>query len=156
MLTARAATRVAGALALLLGLGACQNLYIASDTSAGIQASLNTARTAGKMSIGWERDFIVMIPRSVKVNSDEDGKANDKNQKNKSSSAQKNHPNQEMEAMSVASCTDFDTEGVYITKFEQRLATGEAARSLMGNIGGNGVSMFQMGCFGSHSTPEGQ
>lgn len=156
MLTARAATRVAGALALLLGLGACQNLYIASDTSAGIQASLNTARTAGKMSIGWERDFIVMIPRSVKVNSDEDGKADDKNRKNKSSSAQKNHLNKEMETMSVASCTDFDTEGVYITKFEQRLATGEAARNLMETMRSNGVSIFQMGCFGSHSTPEGQ
>lgn len=140
--------QVAGPFGLLLALGACQNLYIASDTHAGIQASLNTARTAGKLSIGWERDFIVLIPRSVDV-----VKATEDMEKREGANAASGQSNTDdptggkYEAMSVASCTDFDTDGIYITRFEQKLATGYAAHRLMRSMREGEGALFRMGCF---------
>ena len=139
------ATRVVGALGLLLGLGACQNLYIASDTSVGLQASVNSARTAGKLAIGWERDFVVLIPRSVDVAKQrgDTPDTSDAIDGDGDGDGFKRHK----EAMSVASCTNFDTDGIYITRFEQKLATGEAARKLMETMRDGEDALFRMSCF---------
>lgn len=151
--------RVAGPLGLLLALGACQNLYIASDTNAGIQASLNTARTAGKLSVGWERDFVVLIPRSVDVvkatgQMEDDEEAKPAASQSGVGDEAGDEAGGEFEAMSVASCTDFDTDGIYITRFEQKLATGYAAHKLMKTMSDGEGALFRMGCFVSNSDAE--
>ena len=54
-------------LALLTLLGACgDKLYIAHDTVIGISANVNTARTSGRITIGYDRHFVVFAPKSVK------------------------------------------------------------------------------------------
>lgn len=140
MLSARAFARALGAGGILLGLGACENLYIASDTNVGLQASVNAAQTSGELSLGWERTFIVLVPKSVEIPSTH-------------TPTKPNH-----EAMSVASCTNLETDGIYLTSFEQKLATGVAAKTLMENMRTHGEqkTLFRMGCFVANSDDGGE
>lgn len=51
--------------------------------------------------------------------------------------------------MSAISCSAFEAEGIYITRFEQRLATGEAAQNLGAEVGADNLEdpVFAMTCF---------
>ncbi len=43
------------------------NLYIAHDTVIGVNAAVNTERTSGRSVIGYDRDFVTVVPISVNV-----------------------------------------------------------------------------------------
>lgn len=100
-----------------LGLCGCQpgQLYVAANTSIGVNASVNTARTAGHLQIGYDRQFATIVPRSVDLpaNATDTGLAT---------------PSQGKEIMAVVSCSDVEIQGIFLTKFVESLATGRAAR----------------------------
>lgn len=165
-----------------LALAGCQNLYVASDTQAGITASLNSTKTSGKVSFAWERDFVVIVPRSATPkNGNRDGDAS--RQRTGSTGSTGGEPSDEAstsadaqftysgkdaqqrsgvdkngsnhkEAMAVISCSDFEADGIYITRFKQRLATGTAAVNLANAMGGEGNQpAFDMKCVNT-TTPK--
>lgn len=86
-------------------LGACTSLskqvYVASDTSLGVNGAVNTAQTAGKLVIGYDRKFVAYVP---KINYEGDS-----------------------DVMAVYNCTHLEVQGLRITAFRERLATGDAA-----------------------------
>jgi hypothetical protein len=96
------------ALATLLAipLAACfgqDKLYISSTTVLGLDASVNTARTAGHVQLGYDRHFVTWVPQTV---SKEKGAR---------------------EVMSALNCTEVVVSGLTLTKFDESLATGTAA-----------------------------
>lgn len=98
-----------GALGLTaLLVSACQptNLYVAHDTVVGVNAAVNTERTNGHLLIGYDRNFVTVIPKSVPTA--DGGK----------------------EAMSALACSDIEVEGIFLSKFVESLATGQAAIAL--------------------------
>lgn len=102
----------------LLG-GGCtsleKQLYIASDTSLGVNGAVNTAQTAGKIVIGYDRKFVTVVPKM--------------------------NPNAESDVMSAYNCTHVEIKGLRISKFRERLASGEAATNLVSNMrNGNAVA----------------
>ena len=86
-------------------LGACTSLskqvYVASDTSLGVNGAVNTAQTAGKLVIGYDRKFVAFVPKII-YEGDSD-------------------------VMAVYNCTHLEVQGLRITAFRERLATGDAA-----------------------------
>ncbi len=97
------------ALATLLAipLAACmgmqEKLYISSTTVLGLDASVNTARTAGHVQLGYDRYFVTWVPQTV----------------TKEKGAR--------EVMSALNCTEVVVSGLTLTKFDESLATGTAA-----------------------------
>ncbi len=94
-----------------LTLAACDanQLYIAHDTVLGLNANVNSARTSGKLVFGYDRQFGTLIPKSVSVEEDQNGKGR--------------------EAMAVLACSDVGVDGIFLTRFVEHLATGQAARN---------------------------
>ena len=86
---------------------ACEptNLYVAHHTVVGVNAAVNTEQTKGHLIIGYDRNFVTLVPKSV---DDPDGEGK--------------------EAMSALSCSELKVEGIFLTKFVEYLATGEAGR----------------------------
>ena len=58
---------VALAVTLALQLAACtqDRLYVSSTTVLGLDASVNTARTAGRVQFGYDRYFVTWVPQTV-------------------------------------------------------------------------------------------
>lgn len=97
--------------------GACEptQLYIAHNTVVGLDASVNTERTAGRLMFGYDRQFVALAPKAVKPAPhkwDEQEGISDEAQ----------------EAMSAIACTEVEVDGIFLTKYSERLATGSAAR----------------------------
>jgi hypothetical protein len=94
-------------------LGACEarQLYIAHDTVIGVNAAVNQARSSGRLMIGYDRDFITVIPKSVAAA--EEGEATGTGK----------------EAMSAIACSKVEVTGLFLTQFVEHVATGEAARN---------------------------
>lgn len=92
-------------------LAACEanQLYVAHDTVIGINAAVNTQRTAGTLLIGYDRDFATLVPRSVEQ-VDESG-----------------NPTGEKDVMSSFSCSELKTSGIFLSAYRERLITGRAA-----------------------------
>jgi hypothetical protein len=63
---------------------------------------MNTEQTAGHLKIGYDRTFVIVVPKSVPV------------------------PNGR-EAMAVLSCSNLEVKGIFLTGFKEYLATGAAA-----------------------------
>ena len=116
----------------LLTLSSCETnqLYVAHDTILGINANYNQTRTSGRVAIGYDRYVVTLIPRSVHVAPDPDDgippNADDVLRPGK-------------EAMSVLSCSSLQIEGIFLTEFIERLATGRAARTLAESQSGSGL-----------------
>ena len=83
-----------------------KQVYVASDTSLGLIGSMNTAQTAGKMLVGYDRAFVSLVPKKTR-----DG-----------------------DVMSTYNCTNLEIKGLRITKFYERLATGAAAKAVVGSL----------------------
>ena len=100
-----------GLLLAALTLAACEanQLYIAHDTVLGLNANVNSARTSGKLVFGYDRQFGTLIPKSVDVEEDQAGNGR--------------------EAMAVLACSDVGVDGIFLTRFVEHLATGQAARN---------------------------
>jgi hypothetical protein len=91
---------------LLAACGEPSNLYIAHHTVVGVNAAMNTERTAGSLVIGYDRKFAAVIPRSVPI----DGTKG-------------------RDAMAVISCSELEIDGIFLSKFVEYLATGEASKT---------------------------
>jgi len=72
----------------------------------GVSGNLNSTKTSGKVVIGYDRAFVAYIPK----------KRDDK------------------DVMSAFNCTDLEIDGITVTKFDERLATGKAAKALVSNL----------------------
>lgn len=96
---------VALAVTLALQLAACtqDRLYVSSTTVLGLDASVNTARTAGRVQLGYDRYFVTWVPQTVEQT---DGGR---------------------EVMSALNCTEIIVSGLALKKFDESLATGIAA-----------------------------
>ena len=96
---------VALAVTLVLQLAACtqDRLYVSSTTVLGLDASVNTARTAGRVQFGYDRYFVTWVPQTVEQT---DGGR---------------------EVMSALNCTEIIVSGLALKKFDESLATGIAA-----------------------------
>lgn len=77
-----------------------KQVYVASDTSLGVNGAMNTAQTAGKLVIGYDRKFVAFVPK-ITYEGDSD-------------------------VMSVYNCTHLEITGLRISKFREKLATGKA------------------------------
>jgi hypothetical protein len=106
------ALAVAGSLSLAGCAAAPDRLYISSTTLLGLDASVNTARTAGHVQFGYDRYFVTWVPQSVK---DGDGH----------------------EVMSALNCTHVVVGGLMLKKFEESLATGKAALNFANAVDGD-------------------
>lgn len=100
----------------VMGLAGCtpRNLYVAHDTVLGVNASVNQARQKGQLVIGYDRDFATIIPTTVKIPGTEN----------------------ETDAMSLVNCTDLEIDGIFLNKYVDVIATGDAAVDLIksGNL----------------------
>ena len=117
MLMKLSSIALVAALAAIAGCGK-PNLYVAHDTVIGINAAVNAARTSGRLVVGYDRDFVTLIPVSVK-------------QKEGDSSKGENHSQSEVkarEAMSVVSCSKLQVSGIWLSEFTERLTTGSVAQ----------------------------
>lgn len=104
-------TMLVAATAMLLSGCMTPKLVISSTTVIGLDATVNTARTAGHVQLGYDRYFVTWIPQTVPEIDHVDG-VDIKGQ----------------EAMSSLNCTDVTVSGLTLTKFDESLATGRAAR----------------------------
>lgn len=91
---------------LLLSACGAKNLYIASRTIIGLNAEMDKEQATGHMKLGYDRDFLVVAPKSVPIEGEK------------------------YDAMSVYSCSDMEVTGIYLTKFNETLVTGEAAQNI--------------------------
>ena len=106
------------------GLAACgepTQLYIAHNTVVGVDAAVDTNRQAGRLVIGYDRQFVALAPKSVRHTDDADPEC-------------KNEDDGCREAMAVLSCNEVEVDGIFLTKFKDRLATGNAAKEAAAKI----------------------
>jgi hypothetical protein len=98
------------AVLLLAGLIGCSSsaLYVANDTVIGINAAVNTQRTAGHIVVGYDRNFATLVPISV----DDSGTSVAAGRR---------------EAMSVISCSKLEIGNIFLKQFTENLLTGKAA-----------------------------
>ena len=91
---------------MLFALAGCEatNLHVVHHTVVGVNAAVSSDQTAGHVIVGYDRNFNTIIPKSVK---DSHGNGN--------------------EAMSALSCSEVEVDGIFLTKFQESLATGTAA-----------------------------
>jgi hypothetical protein len=103
-----------------LGLTACgtANLYIAHDTVVGLNAVVDSQRTSGRLSIGYDRNFGTYVPAAVPAQDGSGGK----------------------EAMSVVSCSELKVKGIWLSNFTEYLGTGEAAERFAAAVSKGGQS----------------
>lgn len=115
-------TALAPALLAVALLGACEarQLYIAHDTVIGVNAAVNQARSSGRLMIGYDRDFVTVIPRSVDV-------------------AELGESGAGREAMSAIACSEVEVDGVFLTRFVEHVATGRAARNFAQALANGGA-----------------
>lgn len=90
-------------------------LYIVHKTVIGIDAAVNNEQRSGHLVIGYDRRFLAISPKSVEV-------AETKEEPNKAQNDSKPR-----DTMSVLSCSHTEVDGLFLTKFVERLATGATA-----------------------------
>ncbi len=94
----------------LLALPACEpnNLYVAHDTVVGLNARVNEGRQQGQLVFGFDRDFATVIPKSVELD------------------------NGDADVMALLNCTHLEVDGIYLDRYSDLTATGDAAINLSG------------------------
>lgn len=96
--------------ATIFGCSTDNHVHIASDTSLGINGTLDSTRTSGKVVIGYDRKFYAYIPQAS--------------------------PKEDV--MSAYNCTNIVIDGIKVKKFNEQLATGAAAKKLVEDIPASG------------------
>jgi hypothetical protein len=110
-------------LALVAGLlGACEvnQLYTASHTNIGINAAVKPDMTEGSLMVGYQRDFVTLVPKSVP---DTEAPGN-------------------RDVMAALVCTDLVVSGIWLNKYVEYVATGKAARDFAAKLKGSSASQF--------------
>jgi hypothetical protein len=92
-------------------LSACEasNLYVAHETVVGLNAQVSQDRQQGRLVLGYDRDFITLVPKSV---GDDDNK----------------------DVMALLSCTELEVSGIFLTRYVDVVASGEAAKTFAGKL----------------------
>jgi hypothetical protein len=110
-----------------IALAACSGptqLYVAHNTVVGLDAAVDTNRQAGRLIIGYDRQFVALAPRSVPHVRDPENP-----------DPVCDRPGEDCrEAMAVLSCNEVEVEGIFLTRFKDRLATGTAAKNAASEI----------------------
>ena len=119
-----------------------KNIYVASDTTLGVIGAMNTAHSSGKLIIGYDRQFIAVVPK--KESSGENRSNPPANPPNDGTGAtnpdvakaeiSNSPPTRSGDAMSAFNCTHLEIKGITVTKFYERLATGPAAVALVSHL----------------------
>ena len=103
---------VATATTALLALAGCEatHLFVAHQTVVGVDAAVDTQMTKGHLVIGYDRNFVAIIPKSVDAGVSAQG-------------------GPQRDAMSAVACHKVEVKGIALTQFTEYLATGEAAKT---------------------------
>lgn len=88
------------------------NLYVAHDVVVGVNAQVSPDRQEGRLIIGYDRDFVTIIPKSVQVDGGSD-----------------------RDVMSLLGCTELTVGGIFLSSYTDSLATGEAAKLFAMKVG---------------------
>lgn len=111
-------------LALIPLLAACdaKQLYMANQTVIGLNAAVDPEAGTGSLLIGYDRDFVALVPRSVEQQEiDAQGKVVlDANGKPRLTG--------HTDAMSALVCADVRFEKIWLRYYYEAMATGEAAK----------------------------
>ena len=110
--------RTALAVALSGLLGGCEvnQLHLAYQTNVGINAAVKPDMSEGSLMIGYKRDFLTLVPKSVPVGG--------------------NPPQRDVMASLV--CSEVVVDGIWLNKYVEYVATGAAAQSFAAQLrGGN-------------------
>ncbi|MBY6005024.1 hypothetical protein KUV62_13970 [Salipiger bermudensis] len=81
------------------------NLYVAHDTVVGVNARVSADRQQGQLLVGYDRDFVTIIPVTVQ------------------------EPTGDRDAMALLSCTELVVDGVYLSQYTDITASGKAAQT---------------------------
>lgn len=115
---------VALGLALVPFLAACdaKQLYMANQTTIGLNAAVNPETGNGSLLIGYDRDFVALVPRSVEqYQKDAQGDVKLGTDGNPLITGHS-------DAMSALVCADVRFEKIWLRYYNEAMATGEAAR----------------------------
>ena len=116
---------------IFLALPACEarNLYVAHDTVVGVNAMVNQSRQEGQLMIGYDRDFVTIVPKSVEKNSDEPDPFK-----------------RERDVMSLISCSYLKIDGVNLDRYVDISVSGKAAEEYAKNhtINGSGQASSEI------------
>jgi hypothetical protein len=114
------------AAALALPLAACteaqEKLYLSSTTVLGIDASVNTTRQSGRVQIGYDRYFVTWVPQGVQAD-------------------------RGTEIMAALNCTKVVVGSLALRRFDESLATGEAAKKFAKQLSESAPSSDYFDCF---------
>ena len=80
------------------------NLYVAHDAVVGVSAQVSADRQQGRLIIGYDRDFITIIPKSV------------------------DNADAKRDAMALLGCTRLKVGGIFLSEYTDVIASGEAAK----------------------------
>ena len=100
----------AGIITMLGGCDANQ-LYMGSKTVVGVNAAVNPEQNKGWLVVGYDRNFVALIPRSADEKP-EPGEADTGKQ----------------DAMAALACSRLVVSGISIKYFKESIATGKAAQ----------------------------
>ncbi len=94
----------------------CQTgqLYVGSNTVVGVHAAVNTAQSSGSVQIGYDRQFVTVVPRSVTMPADQESSGLPAGTTGR-------------EAMAVSGCSNVEVDGIFLSRFTENLATGRAS-----------------------------
>jgi hypothetical protein len=120
-------------------LPACQptHVFVTHQTVVGVDAAVNTQMTKGHLIIGYDRNFVALVPKSVA------GAQGD---------PRESEPANARDAMSVIACSNVKVDGIVLTQFTENMATGKAAKiyaKKLHQYGGN--QLFR--CFDKEPEP---
>lgn len=96
---------------------ATNNLYVAHDTVIGLNAKLSDTRQQGSLVIGYDRDYVTMIPKSVTV-VDDNGVV-------------------KKDAMASIGCNRVQVQGAQLVEYRDFVITGDAAIALAKDLSGD-------------------
>jgi hypothetical protein len=94
-----------------------RNLFIAHNTVVGVDAAVNTDQTQGHIIIGYDRQFVGYIPRSVP----------DHGAGVATTTPTSERESKKRDAMTAVACSKVAVDGIFLTQFTEYLATGRAA-----------------------------
>jgi hypothetical protein len=82
------------------------HLFVAHHTVVGVDAAIDTQMTRGHLVVGYDRNFLAIVPKTVETTT----------------------PGQR-DAMSAIACNKVQVKGIVLTQFTEYLATGDAAKA---------------------------
>ena len=123
-------TLVISALA-TLALTGCEarNLYVAHDTVVGLNGRFSENRQAGKLVIGYDREFITLVPKGSDPTPDDS--------------------NDDRDVMSSLGCSYLETSGVSLTRYSDLVMTGKAAKNMAAKITSQSDSLLDCNALAS-------